>query len=267
MYWFVNGHPASVIPLVLGVLLWACGGWLITSAAFHQGSSERVAVGAGVGLAIHLTLANLLAHLLPPSTAFASSSILVFLLGVGLCVRTVGVCDRRDICRSWPQLLLCALVAMLFLLMGRGLGILDDRKNLSLISLMANGHIPPPFYMDGTMPFKYHYGSQLFGAEMMSLGGLMPWSAFDVSKAILGALAILLAWHLGRRLTHRAAGGYAMAALMAFASGGRWLLLLVPSGWVAAASATIHMWGSGADTAPNLAAALTSPGRSAGGRP
>jgi hypothetical protein len=267
MYWFLDGEATSALPLVTACLLWASGGWLIVSAAFRLRPSERVSVGAGVGLAIHLVAANLLGHLLPSGAAFGISALLVFVLGLGLCLRTPHACDLADVWRAWPQILLWALLALVFVLIGRGLGILDDRKNLALISLIANGNIPPPFYMDAMTPFKYHYGSQLFGAELMSLGGLTPWSSFDGSKAILGGLAIVLAWLLGRRLTHRAAGGYAMAALMALGSGARWLVLLAPSGWIAAASETVQLWGSGADTGASLAAALTSTWAVSGGPP
>ena len=267
MYWFLDAQASSILPLILASVLWASGGWLIVSAAFRLRQDERVVVGAGVGLALHLAAANLLAHVLPSGAAFAVSAILVFGLGLGLCLRARPICDVGDLRRAWPQIVAWALLALVFVLIGRGLGILDDRKNLALISLMANGHVPPPFYMDAATPFKYHYGSQLLGAELMSLGGMAPWSAFDGSKGILGGLAIVLSWHLGRRLTHRAAGGYAMAALMAFASGARWLLLLAPSGWIAAASETIQLWGSGADTASSLAAALTSTWTVSGGPP
>jgi len=267
MYWFLDAQAIAVLPLVFTCLLWATGGWLIASAAFRLEPGERVAVGAGVGFAIHLVAANLLAHLMPSGAAFAVSALLVFVLGLGLCLRDRPRFDLGDLRRAWLQIVVWAGLALAFVLIARGLGILDDRKNLALISLMANGHIPPPFYMDAATPFKYHYGSQLFGAELLSLGGMTPWSAFDGSKGILGGLAIVLSWHLGRRLTHRAAGGYAMVALMAFGSGARWLLLLAPSGWVAAASETIQLWGSGADTAPTLAAALTSTWTVSGGPP
>ncbi len=267
MYWFLDGQATSVLPLIVACLLWASGGWLIVSAALRLQPGERAIVGAGVGLALHLVAANLLAHLLPSESAFAVSAILVFALGLGLCLGARPMCDLGDVRRAWPQIVAWALLALVFVLIGRGLGILDDRKNLALISLMATGHIPPPFYMDASTPFKYHYGSQLLGAELMSLGGMTPWSAFDGSKGILGGLSIVLAWLLGRRLTHRAAGGYAMAALVAFASGARWLLLLAPAGWIDSASKTIQLWGSGADTAANLAAALASTWTVSGGPP
>lgn len=267
MYWFVQGSPASILPLLGACLLWAVGGWQIASHAFRLPPTERVAVGVGTGLALHLTLANLLGHGLGPAPAFAVAALIVFSLGLLLAVRHPRRWEWRDARRSWAQFLALALLAVVLALIGRGLGILDDRKNLALISLMANGHIPPPFYMDAATPFKYHYGSQLFGAELASLGGLTPWSAFDAGKAMLGGLAILLAWHVGRRVTHREAGGYAMAGLVAFASGARWVLLLLPPSWIGRASETIQLWGSGADTAPDLSRALLATWTVSGGPP
>jgi hypothetical protein len=73
------------------------------------------------------------------------------------------------------SLLLLAVVfglAILFFRMGRGLAIFDDRKNLSLISLMAAGEIPPRFYMNPDFFFAYHYAFQLF-ARWSCAGGLL----------------------------------------------------------------------------------------------
>src|SRR4030042_905456 len=208
MYWFLEAQAIALVPLAVTCLLWATGGWVIASGGFRPEPGERVVVGAGTGLAIHLVAANLLAHVMPSGAAFAVSAILVFVLGLGLCLHPRPGCDPGDVRRAWLQLVAWAALALVFTLIARGLGILDDRKNLALISLMANGNIPPPFYMDAATPFKYHYGSQLLGAELMSLGGMTPWSAFDGRKGSLGGLAILLSWHLGKRLTHPAGGGY-----------------------------------------------------------
>lgn len=256
MYWFLNGRPESLVPLLLSGLLWAGGGWLLSLALFRLSSAERIAVGPAIGMALHLALANLLARLLPTAAAFAVSAVVVGGSGVALGWRHVRRPDLESLLRAWPQLLAWLLMALVITQVGRGVAILDDRKNLSLVSLLAQGNVPPPFYMDGAVPFKYHYGGLLPGAEMMALGGLMPWSALDVSKGMLGGLAILLAWHLGRRLTHRGAGGYALAAIVTFATGARWLLLLAPASWIAAASQTITLWGSGATTASRLDTAL-----------
>ena len=267
MYWFLNGQPQSIVPFLLAGLLWMAGGWFMASALFRLTPSERVAIGPAIGLALHLTLANLLARWLPPPAAFSLSALLVAFLGLALGLRAVSREDLRSLLKAWPQLIAFALVAFIIVQIGRGVAILDDRKNLSLISLMANGDVPPHFYMDASVPFKYHYGAQLLGAELAALGGLMPWSAFDVSKGILGGLAILLAWHLGHRWTHRSLGGLALAALTTFGSGARWLLLLVPPQWIEAASQTLQLWGSGASTAPTLGAALVSNWTLSGGPP
>jgi hypothetical protein len=128
--------------------------------------------------------------------------------------------------------------------MGRGLAIFDDRKNLSLISLMAAGEIPPPFYMNPDVPFAYHYGFQLFGAILMRVGGLLPWTAFDLAKGVAGALAVGLAVIWGRRAAGRWSAGVWLGVVLLFASGARWLLLLLPSEWLASASKEVVLWGT-----------------------
>ncbi|MBM3122684.1 MAG: hypothetical protein FJZ97_10960, partial [Chloroflexi bacterium] len=267
MYWFLNGQSQSIVPFLVAGLLWTAGGWLMASALFRLTTAERAAVGPAIGLAGHLAVANLLARLLPSAEAFAVSALLVASLGLALGLRAVHRSDLQGLLRAWPQLFAWVLIAFIITQIGRGVGILDDRKNLSLISLMANGDVPPHFYMDASVPFKYHYGAQLLGAELAVLGGLMPWSAFDASKGVLGGLAILLAWHLGRRWTHRSLGGFALAGLVAFGSGARWLLLLLPPPWIESASQTIRLWGSGAATAPRLSQALVSDWTLSGGPP
>src|SRR3972149_3138968 len=82
MYWFLDAQAIALLPLAITCLLWATGGWLIASAALRPGAGERVVVGAGTGLAIHLVVANLLAHVMPSGAAFAVSAILVFVLGL-----------------------------------------------------------------------------------------------------------------------------------------------------------------------------------------
>lgn len=199
MYWFLTGQSQSIVPFLVAGLLWTAGGWLMASALFRLTTAERAAVGPAIGLAGHLAVANLLARLLSSAEAFAVSALLVASLGLALGLRAVHRSDLQGLLRAWPQLFAWVLIAFILTQIGRGVSILDDRKNLSLISLMANGAVPPHFYMDASVPFKYHYGAQLLGAELAVLGGLMPWSTFDVSKGVLGGLAILLAWHVGRR--------------------------------------------------------------------
>src|SRR5690606_16330253 len=103
------------------------------------------------------------------------------------------------------------------------------RKNISIVSTMAAGDIPPHHYMNSAYYFAYHYGFQLLGASLVRLGGLMPWSAFDLSKALVGAYAFLLAAPVGKRYIAQPFAGLAVAAVLAFSTGTRYLLLLAPA--------------------------------------
>jgi hypothetical protein len=243
------------------------GGWLIASHAFKLKSRERVIVGFGLGLALTLWLSNLLGRWLPPQIAFWGAAGLVLLLGL---LSTIWsdqpFLDKKDL-QAWPLLLFFMGITLLFTLMGRGLGIFDDRKNLSIISTMAAGDIPPHFYMNSGFLFKYHYGFQLFGASLMRVGGLFPWSAFDLSKGITAGLAITLAYLWGWRVTYRKLGGVITAFVLTFASGGRWLLTLLPSSVLSRAGAQLTLWGSGAQSAPDLLQGLSSSWIIEGGPP
>jgi hypothetical protein len=112
--------------------------------------------------------------------------------------------------------------------MGQGLSVFDDPKNLSLISTMAAGDIPPHFYMNSTYYFSYHYGFQILGASLMRLGGLFPWSAFDFSKALVGAFLIVLAYLLSYRFLQNEFKATMVTLVFTFATSIRYLLVLLP---------------------------------------
>jgi hypothetical protein len=267
MYWFRSGNPLDGLALIPFFLLFIVGGWLLSTHAFKLKSRERVVVGFGLGLALTLWFSNLLGHWFVPQAAFWGASGLVLILGF---LSTIWsdrpFFDKADL-QAWPLLLFFVGIALLFTLMGRGLGIFDDRKNLSIISTMAAGDIPPHFYMNSEFLFKYHYGFQLFGASLMRVGGFFPWSAFDVSKGITAALAIVLAYLWGWQATHRKLGGVLTAFILTFASGGRWLLTLLPPSILSRAGAGLTLWGSGAQSAPDLLQGLSSPWIIEGGLP
>src|SRR3990170_959629 len=222
MYWFMSGSPTAMLPFMLVCLAWGVGGWLGARRAFHLEAPERIAIGIGVGLAAYLFLANLLGQLLPPGTAFSLAGGIVLIAGLAAHASRPGGL-RQDL-SGWPILVGILAATLLFALIGRGLAIFDDRKNLSLISLMAAGDIPPHFYMNPATLFRYHYGFQLLGASAMRLGGLFPWSAFDLTKGFAAALSLGVGYLAGRRLSHRAAGGWLLCAVLLFAGGARWLL-------------------------------------------
>jgi hypothetical protein len=92
----------------------------------------------------------------------------------------------------------------------------------------------------------------------MRIGNLLPWTAFDLAKGIAGALVVGLSVIWGRRATAKWGWGIWLGGVILFASGSRWLLLLLPAQVVAAASHNVTLWGSAAQTAPTLSAALRS---------
>ena len=267
MYWFRTGNALDGLALIPFFILFTIGGWLIATHAFKLKSRERIVVGFGLGLVLTLWFSNLLGRWLPPQITFWCAAGLALLLGL---LSTIWsdrpFLDKKDL-QAWPLLLFFMGITLLFTLMGRGLGIFDDRKNLSIISTMAAGDIPPHFYMNSGFLFKYHYGFQLFGASLMRVGGLFPWSAFDLSKGITAGLTIALAYLWGWRATYRRLGGVLTAFVLTFASGGRWLLTLLPPSVLSRAGAQLTLWGSGAQSAPNLLQGLSSPWIIEGGPP
>lgn len=252
MYWFRTGTGPGPLLLVLILALWMAGGYLLATAGFRLQQRERLVAGLALGLLVSTWIANLIGRWLPPATAFWLACLLVPVAGVIAAwanrARPIGWPNGS----AWRMLGLCLLIALFVLLIGRGVGILDDRKNLSFISIIAAGEIPPPFYMNAEMSPSYHYGFQLFAAMLMRLAGMLPWSAFDLAKGLAAGLAIGLSALMGWRLTHRAVGAAVVGALVAFASGGRWMLLLVPQGLLRSISAEVTLWGSAATSAPSL---------------
>ncbi len=267
MYWIRTDPGAGIAALVVQLALIGFSGWILAGHAFRLPSRERIPIGISLGLILFVFLSNLAGRWFPPEWAFwAAAAILVLAAVLVFGFNKGGLLDPGDM-QVWPQLILIAALAILFSLIGRGLGIFDDRKNLSIISLMAAGDIPPHFYMNPDFLFSYHYGFQLLGAMLVRIGGLFPWSAFDLSKGMVAALAIWLSYIWGKRVSHSQAGGTAFALLLVFISGARWLLLLLPPSLVANLSQGMSLWGSGAQTAQTLSQALSSSWVIEGGPP
>lgn len=245
MYWFRDGSALSLLPWLAVMLMAALGGWLLATHLFRLDRRERLIAGLGLGLVLYTWLANLLGQHLAPTLAFFLPAVLVLAAGlVAGARRRAGPWLQREDLRIWPWLLAGLALFYLFALWGKGLALFDEHKNLSLISIMANGDIPPHYAPNQPLRFIYHYGFQVFGASLMTLGGMMPWSAFDAAKAVMWALTLLLAGLLGRRYIGHAWGALAAGGLLALASGTRYLLFLLPPGILQLADEHITLQGT-----------------------
>jgi len=86
----------------------------------------------------------------------------------------------------------------------------------------------------------------------------MPWSAWDLSKAIIWAISVLMAGLVGKRFLKSDFGAVVAGSVITLAGGTRYLLLLLPSGFLQRMDTVVHVFNSNADTANALSKALVS---------
>ncbi len=249
MYWFRDAGFLSLLPWLVTLLVTWLGGWLLASHAFRLYARERLIAGLAIGLVGYVWLANFLGHWLAPDLTYILPAIIVLLSGAAFCWRRpkgTAWFDRQDF-SAWPYLVAGLALFWIFFLWSKGVTLFDEQKNLSLISIMGNGDIPPRFHAsDYPLNFIYHYGFHFIGASMMRLGNMLPWSAFDISKSLLWAEMLLLAFLIGKRYIGQAWGGLATAGAVALAGGTRFLLLLLPPGLLLQADKLITLQGTSA---------------------
>jgi hypothetical protein len=228
LYWFRSETPWLAFAWLVTAVIWGVGGWIIAAHTFNLASRERLILGIGIGLGLYLWLVNVLGRWLTSFPAFFLPALLVFGLGCIYAYRSGRpLLDKTDL-RAWPYGLVWLGLATLFQRLAMGMAVFDEPKNLSIVSTMAAGDIPPHHYMNAEAGFAYHYGFQLLGASLVRLGGLQPWSAFDLSRALVGAYLFILIAIFARRYIERPYAGWVLAGLMAIATGVRYLLRLVP---------------------------------------
>lgn len=255
MYLFSELSP---LPLLLLLALWAAGGWLILS-RFEIPAHERGLLGLGLGLTLSALLANFIARFLPTTIAFWLAAILTLTIGFFL---------------SWPlklsiphylspithhQLpiwLSFAALAFVLTLIGRGLGIFDDYQNLTQLSSMALGDIPPRFVYDPRILWSYHYFLLLVAAQFTRLAEAPPWAAMDLARGLTLSLTLFYGAFLAHRLTGSRVAAALSAGFLFFVGGARWVLLLLPAGLLTRISNSVTLIGSGADSGANLGAVL-----------
>jgi hypothetical protein len=253
--------------LVMG-LLWSSGGWMIVSHGFVVRGRERLICGVATGFVLFITVANLLANVLPVSTAFWVATFLIFIGGLLLAIRSDSRpwVDPGDL-RAWPLAVLGLGTAWVFTLILRGLAIFDDYYHLPLVSTMAAGNIPPVYQLDPSQRLPYHYDLQVFAASLVRLGGLLPWSAWDASRGIALGLSFVLGWMWVRRVTRSQAAAWLGTGLFIFGGGARWLLLFVSPDSLTRFGAGLQLEDTGRRAGTDLALAMTHAWPMEGGGP
>lgn len=257
----------QILPLLFLFLLWGAGGWLMTLRWFDLEPQERSFIGFGLGLVVANWLGNFTARILPMSLAFWASAFLTLALGVVSAWPLERDLFPPRLKPRWSHWLAFIAAVLVFTLIGRGLGMLDDFQNLPLSSLMATGDIPPHFPGSPDTRFGYHYFLILLGVQFMRVASAAPWTALDLARGLTLALSMVFAGLLAWRLTRNQAVAWTSAIFFAFAGGTRWLLLLLPGSLLNRISDGLTLIGSGSVTGENLVEALSRTWEVAGSGP
>ncbi len=229
MYWF-RSPSLSLLPWLAAMLIVWLGGWLIAAHAFRLERRERLLAGFALGLVIFLFAANLIGRWVLGNGTFMGAALIT--LGIGFLVKGRQPAPWGDWIHleGWRPVIGSLILGGLALQIFQGVAIFDEFVHVPLISTMAAGGTPPRYFINSRALFAYHYGFHILGASLMRLGGLFPWSAADLARALAWGPAVMLAWLLGKRYVTNEWGGVIAAAALVFASGARWLLLLAPQG-------------------------------------
>lgn len=247
----------QIIPLILLFLLWGVGGWLMTLRWFDLEPHERGFIGFGLGLVVANWLGNFTARIIPMEYAFWVAALLTLALGVFTTLPLNRKFISEHLRLDWLKWLFFIATVLLFTLIGRGLGMLDEFQNMPTISIMATGDIPPHLPGSPDVRFGYHYFLILLGVQFMRIAGAEPWTALDLARGLTFALAITFTALLAFRLTRNKTISYLSALFFTFAGGTRWLLLLLPVSLLQKISSALTLIGSGKATADNLFDALS----------
>lgn len=245
--------------LLLWIALWSLGGVWIVRSAFNLRPNEQFIAGIGVGLIFENWVANLAGQLFPELFAFWLAPIIVLLTGLVFSWQTLRKDWRSLFCFRLNPLQIALLLGLVyvFFMVGRGLAILDDYQNLPVTSLLAAGEIPPRFALDPAVSFNYHYLVLLFSAQLMRVGGIYPWLALDLARAIGFSIGLMLTGLYVQRITWSKMAGVVAGVVAAFGGGTRWLMLLLPGRILDRMSPHLQMLGAYANFS-DLSQALVS---------
>ena len=249
----------ELLPLIFWIALWIAGGLLIVTHVFHVPSRERMILGIALGLVMESWTGNLLAHFLPVDAAFWLGAILPLAFGIVCALHLSRKKLLKAFSVSIPQLVGFLFLLWVYYAINRGINLFDDHQNLPLVSMLATGDIPPHFPLDQNIVFGFHYQLLLFGAQLTRIGHLLSWNALDMARATAIALSFFLMYLFTWRMTRNRLVGFFGGIFGLFASGARWLLLLLPVGVVKAISDHVTLIGSANQVAPDLYSALSMP--------
>lgn len=258
MYWFRAGGWLNILPWLVVMLLVFWGGWLLVFYVFKKRQPEHLYLGFSLGIIVYLALINLLGRWVEPETVFWLCGVITLLVGVIAARFNFKLPYLAGLRASLPYLVLFVGMFWVFLRIGKGVGLFDEYKNLALVSVIANGEIPVREFFGIPNPLRYHYGFHFLPASMMQLGNMMPWSAFDMAKALLWGLLAVLSWMLGNEFFKKDWGGPLATLTVLFSSGTRYLLLLLPSNLLIRGNEIITLWGASSESAESFFSLMTS---------
>jgi hypothetical protein len=216
-----------------------------------------------------IVLSNLLAHFLDLEPSYWISAALLFTTGLVTSRGKISVSTRsiKGLSSQIGLIIAFILLLVLFTRINIGLSIFDDNNNLPLVSRLAAGDFPPHFYLNPEQRLDYHYGLHLFAASLVQVGGLYPWSALDFTKALTLTILSILTWMWFRRLVRPRSLVVFGLLFVLLATGTRWLLLVIPEGYLAKLSSQVQLTGSALTSGPELFRALVSAWIIEGGSP
>lgn len=244
MYFFTSFDFASLLISAVQIAAFSAGGYLLTAAFSTLEPRDRLFPGVTLGLVLFIVISNITAQILPLNAAFPAACILILLAGSAAAFLKRAEIDwSHKVSFEAVQIGMLLGLVMLFTMINRGLAILDDYHNLPIVSIMATGKIPPPFYLKNDTPMAYHYGLHIFSTFLASEGGFFPWSAYDISKSLVLSLTILSAWVWFRKKQLSTSGLLMSVFIFALAGGTRWLLLFAPAGWLQSTSSGLELLG------------------------
>ncbi|HZU86333.1 MAG TPA: hypothetical protein VFF78_02545, partial [Anaerolineaceae bacterium] len=247
---------------MMGMIKLACwlaamlaGGYLLVLSAFKLPRRESLIGGLLVGIVFETVATVLFSYILPAPIPFIAAALLTLAAGAAayFSEKSRPTLFTRD--QIAPAVVFVILTGLVYLIC-RGMGIFDDYAHLPTTSLIAAGDVPPHFALNRAVPYAYHYFLMIFAGQIERIGSLYAWSALDLARSVSFSLTVMLAGYWTTALTRNKLAGLAGSLFMAFGGGARWLLLWLPSDFLADISSRITLIGSGASSGFTLLDAL-----------